>query len=82
MTHKIDKGRAMTKHGIDPENTEMQSAKTDGVEDHLSVDQWLRIRKEAGLRIDPETAEDEWWYAQTVDPYGVYGPSRCRVSAY
>jgi hypothetical protein len=35
------------------------------------VEQWLAIRKEAALQIDPETAEVEWWYAQTQDPYGV-----------
>ena len=28
-------------------------------------------RREAGLKIDPETAEVDWWYAQTLDPYGV-----------
>ena len=33
---------------------------------------WLAVRKEAGLKIDPETAEVEWIYAQTLDPYGVY----------
>jgi hypothetical protein len=33
---------------------------------------WLAIRKETGLKIDPETAEVEWIYAQTLDPYGVY----------
>jgi hypothetical protein len=33
---------------------------------------WLAIRKDAGLKIDPETAEVEWWYAQTMDPYGIY----------
>ena|SRR5258707_749152 len=33
---------------------------------------WLAIRKEAGLEIDPETAEVEWTYALTLDPYGVY----------
>ena len=33
---------------------------------------WLAIRKEAGLKIDPETAEVEWIYALTLDPYGVY----------
>jgi hypothetical protein len=32
--------------------------------------QWLAIRKEAGLKLDPETAEVEWCYAQTLDPYG------------
>ena len=41
---------------------------------------WLAIRKEAGLNIDPETAEVEWIYAQTLDPYGVYPelPEECQ----
>jgi hypothetical protein len=30
---------------------------------------WLAIRKEAGLRIDPETAEVDWEYGQVSDPY-------------
>jgi hypothetical protein len=34
-------------------------------------EQWLAIRKEAGLKIDPETAEVDWNYGQTLDPYGV-----------
>jgi hypothetical protein len=34
-------------------------------------EQWLAIRKEAGLKIDPETAEVDWSYALTSDPYGV-----------
>ena len=38
----------------------------------FDVEQWLAIRKEAGLTIDPETAEVCWIYAQTGDPYGVY----------
>jgi hypothetical protein len=28
-------------------------------------------RKEAGLKIDPATAEVDWTYAQTLDPYGI-----------
>jgi len=28
------------------------------------------LRKEFGLHIDPDTAEVEWIYAQTLDPYG------------
>lgn len=45
-----------------------------------AVEQWLAIRKKAGLKIDPETAEVEWIYAQTLDPYGVYPelPEECR----
>jgi len=34
-------------------------------------EQWLAIRRAAGLKIDPETAEVDWTYAQTLDPYGV-----------
>ena len=37
----------------------------------MTVEQWLAIRREAGLKIDPETAEVEWDYAQVLDPYGV-----------
>jgi hypothetical protein len=35
------------------------------------IEQWLAVRKEAGLKIDPETAEVDWDYGQTLDPYGV-----------
>ena len=33
--------------------------------EQTAIEQWLAIRKEAGLKIDPETAEVEWIYAQT-----------------
>ena len=35
--------------------------------------QWRAPRKEAGLKIDPKTAEVSWRYGQTLDPYGVLG---------
>jgi hypothetical protein len=35
------------------------------------VVEWLATRKEAGLRIDPETAEARWEHGQVCDPYGV-----------
>jgi hypothetical protein len=35
------------------------------------TEQWLAIRKQAGLTIDPDTADVDWSYAQTLDPYGV-----------
>jgi hypothetical protein len=35
------------------------------------IERWLASRKEEGLKIDPETAEVDWSYAQTLDPYGV-----------
>jgi hypothetical protein len=39
--------------------------------EQLSVEEWLAIRKEEGLKIDPDTAEVDWYYVQTLDPYGV-----------
>ena len=38
----------------------------------VTVEEWLTVRKEAGLQIDPETAEVMWTYANILDPYGVY----------
>jgi hypothetical protein len=35
------------------------------------IARWLAIRKEEALKIDPETAEVDWWYEQVLDPYGV-----------
>jgi hypothetical protein len=40
--------------------------------ERVKVKRWLARRKKAGLKIDPETAEVNWVYAQTLDPYGVY----------
>ena len=39
--------------------------------DELTVERWLKIREEEGAKIDPDTAEVDWGYAQTLDPYGV-----------
>jgi hypothetical protein len=33
--------------------------------------EFLLIRQEAGLKIDPATAEVTWEYVQILDPYGV-----------
>jgi hypothetical protein len=33
---------------------------------------WLAIRKAEALKIDPDTAEVDWEYGQTLDRYGVY----------
>ena len=35
------------------------------------VEGWLAIRKEAGAKIDPQTAKVSWHWAQVLDPYGV-----------
>ena len=40
-------------------------------DDQLTVSQWLAARKEAGLRIDPVTAEVDWGFGDVLDPYGV-----------
>ena len=40
--------------------------------DQMTVKQWLAIRKEAGLKIDPKTAEVTWIYVWELDPYGVH----------
>ena len=37
----------------------------------LAKEQWLALRKDAALRIDPETAEVYWEHGQICDPYGV-----------
>jgi hypothetical protein len=34
------------------------------------VKKWLAIRKKAGRKIDPKTAEVDWTYELTLDPYG------------
>jgi hypothetical protein len=37
-----------------------------------ALEKWLQARRLAGLKIDPETAEVDWQYRQTLDPYGVW----------
>ena len=36
-----------------------------------TVEEWLEIRKQAGLEIDAAHADVDWNYALTLDPYGV-----------
>ena len=35
------------------------------------VQEFLSVRKEAGLKIDPATAEVDWEWGQPADPYGI-----------
>jgi hypothetical protein len=49
----------------------LSQAGDDLVADEMTVEQWLAIRKEAGLKIDPKTAEVLWDYGNILDPYGV-----------
>jgi hypothetical protein len=39
--------------------------------ERAEIERWLAIRKEEALKIDPESAEVDWHYAQVLDPYGV-----------
>ena len=39
--------------------------------ERMTVREFLAIRKEEGLKIDPSTAEVSGGYAQVLDPYGV-----------
>jgi hypothetical protein len=39
--------------------------------EEMTVEDWLAVRREEGLKIDPTTAEVDWRYAETFDPYGV-----------
>jgi len=36
-----------------------------------SEEEWLAIRKKAGRKINPETAEVMWRYGYALDPYGI-----------
>jgi len=62
----------MCKAANEERSTEMSETTADAKGDQLTVDQWLQIRKDEGSRIDPETAEVMWNYAQVCDPYGVH----------
>jgi hypothetical protein len=37
----------------------------------IDVEQFHVLRREAGLKIDSETAEVSWTYGQVLDPYGI-----------
>ncbi len=39
--------------------------------DEIEKKKWLAIRKRAGRKIDPETAEVLWKHGMTLDPYGL-----------
>ena len=51
------------------------TALSDELKDHWSdVYWWLTRRKQAALKIAPETAQVIWAYADLTDPYGVNPP--------
>jgi len=39
------------------------------------IRKFYSIRKEAGRNIDPVTAEVDWEYGLTLDPYGITDPA-------
>jgi hypothetical protein len=48
------------------------------------LEKWLAIREEAGLHIDPRTAEVEWTVRDIGDPHGIdtNPPVGCFVREY
>lgn len=44
----------------------------DDTDNRKKTEAWLAVRKEEGLKIDPETAEVWWQHGYVVDPYGLY----------
>jgi hypothetical protein len=62
------------------EANQMPTTPEENTTDKLTREQWLQIRKEEGLKIDPDTAEVMWEYGYTLDPYGVYPdlPPECQ----
>lgn len=38
----------------------------------MTTEQWRALRKAAGLKIDPETAEVTWEFGSGLDPYGLH----------
>ncbi|CAN5364216.1 hypothetical protein BH10PSE9_BH10PSE9_14130 [soil metagenome] len=58
----------------------MSETKPETLVDGLPIKQWRKIRKEAGRKINPATAEVKGIDAQTLDPYGIFGddlPKEC-----
>lgn len=56
-------------------NTETATAAPEAVGTAKSADQikeFVAIRKRAGLKIDPETADVMWVWGEVDDPYGMY----------
>jgi hypothetical protein len=47
--------------------------------EQVSVEEWLSIRRNAALKIDPKSAEVIAWWGQILDPYGVHPdlPEEC-----
>jgi MT-A70 len=67
---QLPRGRGTMKQG--KEMTDDMTVKQEkDMTDDMTVEQWLAIRKEAALQIDPETAEVMWKYGHIMDPYGV-----------
>jgi hypothetical protein len=58
---------------------ESRSAMAD-VKTKEEIKDWLAVRKAEALKIDPVTAEVDWHYGLTLDPYGVHPelPEECR----
>jgi hypothetical protein len=56
--------------------------KTKQSADEIEREKFLAIRKEAGRKIDPATAEIDRYYCCHGDPYGVYSESEIPEELY
>jgi hypothetical protein len=54
------------------ERTKKESMLNDNTDNKKTAEEWVAIHKEAGLRIDPETADVMWKWGESLDPYGIY----------
>jgi hypothetical protein len=53
-------------------STEMSEVNEAREKDDMTKEEWLQIRKQEALRIDPAVAEVHWCYGEIGDPYGLY----------
>jgi hypothetical protein len=58
-------------------NTLWEKHKARLAAEEIEAEKWLAVRKEAGRKIDPETAEVDWSYAEGGNPYGAHPPEVC-----
>jgi hypothetical protein len=77
LAANVTTDKKLSLHCLAPRASHQQRVRTmtdnGNTPNKMPAEQWLAIRREEALRIDPETAEVFWKYAETFDPYGVEG---------
>jgi hypothetical protein len=72
MTSYLDEIKHMNNETNREGAIEMSGSDADKNDKDMTVEQWLQVRKEAGLKIDAATAVVIMDYRCHLDPYGVY----------